>query len=271
MRIVQLSDHPGDMLRHERRGRAELDQREQARYQQARASHLDRVSQARRARDQARAQHRWLAWLRGLLAVRRELRHAPPPPATIRAASDREESLTAGAYGEQLVATELGRVLGDEWTLLRGYHNRRGEIDHLLLGPAGLLAIESKYLNATISCNGDRWWYVKYDNYGNQVRRDELTDRTGRSPSEQVSQPAGQLADFLRSRGHAVTIECIVLFTHPKSRLATCTRPTVRIATSTSQVIRLLKASGPVLSREERAELEPLIIRDHQYHRGRRR
>jgi len=44
----------------------------------------------------------------------------------------------AGIAGEQLVATELGRVLDDDWTLLRGYRNRRGEIDQLLLGPRGL-------------------------------------------------------------------------------------------------------------------------------------
>jgi nuclease-like protein len=46
--------------------------------------------------------------------------------------------LMAGADGERLVAAGLGRVLDDDWTLIRGYRNRRGEIDHLLLGPRGL-------------------------------------------------------------------------------------------------------------------------------------
>ena len=55
----------------------------------------------------------------------------------------------AGIEGEQLVASGLGRVLDDEWTLIRGYRNRRGEIDHLLLGPRGLIAIEGKHRNAT--------------------------------------------------------------------------------------------------------------------------
>ena len=72
--------------------------------------------------------------------------------------SSEEEILTAGVAGEQQVAAQLGRVLGDEWTLLRGYSNRRGEIDHLLLGPRGLLAIESKHRNATVHCDGDTWW-----------------------------------------------------------------------------------------------------------------
>jgi hypothetical protein len=51
---------------------------------------------------------------------------------------DREASLAAGVAGERLAAAGLGRALGDEWTLLRGYRNRRGEIDLVLVGPRGL-------------------------------------------------------------------------------------------------------------------------------------
>jgi hypothetical protein len=42
----------------------------------------------------------------------------------------------AGIAGEDLIAAQLGQALGDDWTLLRGYRNRRGEIDDLLLGPS---------------------------------------------------------------------------------------------------------------------------------------
>ena len=58
----------------------------------------------------------------------------------------------AGIEGEQLVASGLGHVLNDEWTLIRGYRNKRGEIDHLLLGPHGLIAIEGKHRNALVHC-----------------------------------------------------------------------------------------------------------------------
>jgi hypothetical protein len=267
VRVVQLSDHPGDMLRQERRRRAERE----AGYRAAAARHHDRLGRARRERDQARAQRRWLAWLRGALAVRRERRRAPPEPGPASARSDREGILTAGALGEQIAAAGFGRALGDEWTLLRGYRNRRGEIDHLLLGPGGLVAIESKYRNAAVRCDGDRWWFEEYDNRGTRVRSGEFADAGGRSPSEQVNQPASMLEDFLRSRGHPIAIERVVLFTHPKSRLTACTRPTVRVATSTSQVIRLMRDSGQVIGDEERAQLERLIIKDHQHHLERRR
>ena len=63
----------------------------------------------------------------------------------------------AGIEGKQLVARGFGRVLNDEWTLIRGYRNRRGEIDHLLLGPRGLAAIEGKHRNALVHCDGDHW------------------------------------------------------------------------------------------------------------------
>ena len=103
----------------------------------------------------------------------------------------------AGIAGEQLVATELGRALDDDWTLLRGYRNRRGEIDQLLLGPRGLFAIEVKNLNATVHVDGDRWRADKYDNYGNLVEQRPVADRMGRSPSVQLNEPADDLERFL--------------------------------------------------------------------------
>jgi hypothetical protein len=91
----------------------------------------------------------------------------------------------AGAEGEQRASGELARTLGDDWVLLRGYRNRRGEIDHLLIGPGGVTAIETKNRNATITCHQGRWDYVKYDNYGNPVERGEITDAQ-RSQLEQL-------------------------------------------------------------------------------------
>ncbi len=270
MRIVELSDHPGDMLLETRGHRAADAQRERLQFEDALARHRKRVARAVEARDHARAQRRWWAWLRAALAARRARRQAPvAPPVAVRA-SDQVDILTAGVEGEQLVAAGLGHVLGDEWTLMRGYRNRRGEIDHLLLGPRGLFAIEGKHRNATVACSGDQWWFTKYDRYGNPVERGQMTDRRGRSPSVQLNEPASQLEDFLRSRGHRVAIQRVVLLTHPRSRLGNCTSPTVHIATSTSHVINLLNGSPPATTADELAQLERLIIRDHKYHETRR-
>jgi Nuclease-related domain len=271
VRVVALSDHPGTLLREARLRSEAAAERERSRYQGALVQHRARVVQAVQARDQARARHRWWAWLRGTFAVRAERRRAPVPPRACGQPSDQESILLAGIEGEQLVAAGLGHVLDDDWTLIRGYRNRGGEIDHLLLGPGGLIAIEGKHRNATVHCVGDHWWYTRFDNHGNPVERGEMTDRRGRSPSQQVNEPASKLEDFLRSRGHPVAIQRFVLLTHPRSQLGSCLRPTVRIATTTGQVISALDDSGATLSPPERARLERLIIRDHRFRTERRR
>ena len=63
----------------------------------------------------------------------------------------------------------------------------------MLLGPRGLFAIEVKNQNATIDCQGDQWWSTKYNKYGNLVGpRRPMSDRRGRSPSIQLTEPASR-------------------------------------------------------------------------------
>jgi hypothetical protein len=270
MRVVELSNHPRTLLR-EIRLRPDGDDGDAARYEAALARHRDQVRRAEQARDAARAGRQWWAWLRGVFAVRRARRYPPERPRATGASADQQEILMAGIEGEQLVASGFGRVLNDEWTLIRGYRNRRGEIDHLLLGPRGLVAIEGKHRNALVHCTGDHWWFTKFDKYGNVVDRGEMTDSRGRSPSQQVNEPASQLESFLRSRGHPVAIQRVVLLTHPRSRLGNCVRPTVHVATTTGQVLGMLDDSTTALSEPDREQVERLIIRDHRFHASKRR
>src|SRR2546429_1330580 len=104
MRIIQLSDHPGEKLRTVQRQRQTEQERALACYEQALAQHRASVAAARAMRDEARAQQRWLAWLRGVFAVWAEGGRAPSRPVFHHAATDQEEILTAGMAGEQLVA-----------------------------------------------------------------------------------------------------------------------------------------------------------------------
>jgi hypothetical protein len=162
MRVIELSDHPGDMLHDVSLRRQAAQRRARARYEDALIQHQARVQTIRVQRDRARQSRRWWTWLRLILAVRTEKRRAPRKTEPSTGDTDTEARIRAGIAGEQLVATELGRALDDDWTLLRGYRNRRGEIDHLLLGPKGLFAIEVKNVNATVSIDGDRWRADKY-------------------------------------------------------------------------------------------------------------
>lgn len=280
VRTIELSNHPADALRLARqrqgradggrRGRADGGPQDEAEFAEALDRHRLLVRRAASAKDKARDQRRWLTWLRAVLAVWKLERLTPVLPPAVRAPSDSEQRLAAGVAGEQQVAREFGSVLGDDWVLLRGYCNKRGEIDHLLLGPPGLIAIESKHVNATVHCDGDDWRFEKFDRFGNLVGRGSLTDRGGRSPSVQLNQPADLLEEFLSPRASKVTMLRVVLLTHSNSRRGKCRTPTVHIATSAALLADQLNAMPPVLSASQRARIEELIARDHRYYEARR-
>jgi hypothetical protein len=265
MRVVELSNHPGDMLTDVSRRRETADKRALARYEDELVQYRARVQTVRVRRTRARAERHWWAWLRLAFAVWSQKRQVPRPPVPASGSTDLEEKLKAGIAGEQLVAVELGRALGDDWSLLRGYRNRRGEIDHLLLGPGGLFAIEVKNLNATVHVDGDSWRADKYDNYGNLVEQRPVADRKGRSPSVQLSEPADALERFLRQRGWPVTVQRVVILTHRRSRLGTHRNLTVMVGTSADYVLSLLGHSAGRLDDRQRTEVERLIRHDHDF------
>jgi len=269
MRVIRLSDHPGEQLQAVHQQRQTAEDQAVARREQALAQRRERVAAARAVRADARAKRRWLAWLRAVFAVWARQRRAPRRPVLYRALTDQEEILTAGMAGEQLVATGLGRAFGGEWVLLRGYRNRGGEIDHLLLGPRGLFAIEVKHRNATVYVDGDEWRFQKYDRFGNVVEQGRITDRGGRSPSRQVNDPADDLQRFLVRRGQQISIKRIVVLTHPRSRLGSCRNSTVSVATSMAAVLDLVNKSPSTMRSPQLAKLQELIVQDHRFHPGR--
>jgi Nuclease-related domain len=266
MLVVELSNHPADMLDDASRRREAAGKRELSRYEDELVRHRARVKTVRVKRDRARAEHRWGVWLRLVVAAWTEQRRVPRPPVLAAGATDTEEKLKAGIAGEELVAVELGRALNDDWTLLRGYRNRRGEIDHLLLGPRGLFAIEVKNLNATVHIDGDRWQADKYDNYGNLVEQRPVADRKGRSPSVQLNEPADALQRFLRERGQPVTVQRVVILAHRRSRLGRSRNPTVPVGTSTGYLLSVVDDSAGRLDAKQRAGVQRLIRHDHDFH-----
>jgi hypothetical protein len=257
---VELSDHPGDMLTAETR-------RREAVASKARSAHDRRLNAVRQQRDEARRRHKWWTWLRLAFAVRKQ-KHTRP--LLVSVPTDTEEIIRAGIAGEQQVAAELGRALGDEWTLLHGYRNSRGEIDYLLLGPKGLFAIEVKNINATVRIDGDSWLADKYDRYGNLKEQYLIADRRGRSPSLQLNQPADTLAGFLHGRGQRVPVRRVVVLAHARSRLGQHADLTVNVAVTTRDILRIVHDSPDSLSSGSRAEVLSLIRHDHAFHEKRR-
>ncbi len=270
MRLVELSNHPRGLLRDIHRQRDADGQRAQARHAQELARHAERLGQARARRDEALARHHWWTWICGIFAVRSLRRRVPRPPASVSVPVGKEESIAAGMAGEQQVAAELGAVLGNDWVLLRGYRNGRGEIDHLLAGPGGLFAIEVKHHNATVYITGDDWLFEKFDRWDNRVEQGRIADRTGRSPSEQVNDAADELERFLHARRQHVSIARIVILNHPRSRVGSQRNATVQVTMSTRQIVDLLNRSPSEFPAGRVAALASLIERDHRFHEARR-
>jgi hypothetical protein len=253
---IELSDHPGDLLSAATQRRVS-----------AAAKGNGQLASITKQRDEARARHRWLSWLR--LAIKagryRRTRHSVASHPT-----EDEEILKAGIAGEQRVARELGERLNDDWTLVHGYRNGRGEIDHLLLGPNGLFAIEVKNNNATVSINADVWAADKFDRYGNHVEHYAIEDRGGRSPSAQLNQPADALERFLGARGQPLTIVRIVALAHARSRLGAHKNLTVHVAVTTQEILQVVNAQHDRLDAKRRAAILSHIQHDHAFHETRR-
>ena len=267
MRFVALSDHAADMLAEVRRRRASVQGQAEQRYRRELAAYQKSVGQPRERRARARAQGKLLSWLWwGLVPLWRRRAERPAPPASL-APSHSEAAIAGGVKGEQDVAVSLDSELDDGWVLVKGYRNRRGEIDYLLLGPGGLFAVEVKYVNGTFRITRDRWRYVKYDNYGNPVEEGEVRDRRGRPPNVQLTEPLLLLEQFLARRGLPVRMRPVVLLNHPKARIARCAEDTgVLVLTSAAQLLRLALGADAEISGSELTQIEHLVMRDHRFH-----
>ncbi|HJY01880.1 MAG TPA: hypothetical protein VJ351_13805, partial [Streptosporangiaceae bacterium] len=95
MQVIELSNHPGDMLADVSRRRRAAQSRTQDRYEDALIQHQARVQTIRVKRDRARQNHRWWTWLRLVFAVWAEQRRAPAPPGPDTADADTEEKIRA--------------------------------------------------------------------------------------------------------------------------------------------------------------------------------
>ena len=144
MRVVVLSDHGGEQLARSQRQYSDAAANAAA-WQGYYAQSLHDADAARRAKpllkrilgtttpeEQAARARVGEAW-----------QHAAAAGSGADRAYGRVQQQGAGAYGEDLLAWCLSG-LSDEWVLLRGYRNRRGETDGVLVGPHGVWAIEIK-------------------------------------------------------------------------------------------------------------------------------
>ena len=123
----------------------------------------------------------------------------------------RGRSWKQGIKGEKAVAKVLSK-LDDSCYLLNDVklHPKAGNIDHIILCPKGIFAIETKNYHGEIGCNRDEWYKKK---------------RRGRKfPIESVSKEAKRHATYLKTFLEKTTefkmqVNPIVVFTRPEVKL----------------------------------------------------
>jgi Holliday junction resolvase-like predicted endonuclease len=59
------------------------------------------------------------------------------------------------AFRAKKLSNEGCPVLDDAWVMIRGYRNRRGETDHVLVGPGGVWAVEVKRRRIRLHATGE--------------------------------------------------------------------------------------------------------------------
>jgi hypothetical protein len=181
-----------------------------------------------------------LASLAVLAAALTAAAHLPPWPALVLAAlavaaalgviysealyagnRTRRAQLRAGLQGQKQLVRVLS-VLDDNYYLVNNLKlpGRGDDVDHMVVGPNGVFALETKHYSGRIYRRDGQWYQAK-------------TSRSGfAQPERPIRDPARQLkrnVDYLRacikrtdpalSRRTRLWIEGIVVFSHPRASL----------------------------------------------------
>lgn len=212
LRLIVLSNFAGQTAEALRR------QREQE-YEQESEAHRMRLEAARQSRDRAWSEAKrflsrlelleaWRSWRKSRQAEKDAARILARMP-VVRPASIEEEQARAGDEAERRLDEFLSEALGENWTLIAGYHGRGGEIDRILVGPWGVYAFEIKGNRGVFHSDGARWWVEKFDRCGKALETKALP----RSPDAQLVKAAGSLQRWLKRNGIDERITKVVLFT----------------------------------------------------------
>ena len=124
--------------------------------------------------------------------------------------NDEAARWAAGTFGEEIVASALARLGNDHVVIHNLPIERRGDADHVVVGPPGVVVVETKYLAGRIVCQGGGVW--------TQVKRDEV--RQIADPAAQVQRAADSVAHILGCRGLPdVPVYAVLVMAHPRAEL----------------------------------------------------
>jgi len=271
MRVEVLSDHGGQQLR-------QTAQQLQAAETDVAASHDSYRAAWQDLQASRRAKPLWKRLLSVSTAEEREslARAQSTWHGVVQAdygwqqVSNRVQQQTAGVWGEEALVHGLSG-LDDSWIMLRGYMNRRGETDHVLVGPAGVWAVEVKRRRIRLHAVGDQWWFEKLSSRGHVVETGWAVDGSGRSWQRQVNDVAGDLAVWLARNRYSVSVNTAVMVMHEQAVLGRCENLNVKVVgTHPVHLLEAIHRYAYPLDAQACQEIVALVRRDHRYHSRRR-
>jgi hypothetical protein len=116
-----------------------------------------------------------------------------------------------GQEGENRVIDTLRVAMDGEWTIFKNVdlpRNKGGDLDSVLVGPAGLWVLEIKTLSGIFRNNCEKWEYLS----GKKWRSFR------KSPSKQATYSAANLRRFLEADGIKIKwINAVVVWANPES------------------------------------------------------
>jgi hypothetical protein len=124
-------------------------------------------------------------------------------------------SYLRGHEGEMLLRDHLHSILDDEYMAFFGVPIAgAGDIDCVVVGPAGLFCIEAKHHNGTILYNESGWKQIKVGRGG--------TAYTGnlKNPSGQVCKAVITIKDYLIRKDVKTWVNGAIVFTNPAAVLS---------------------------------------------------
>lgn len=183
----------------------------------------------------------------------------------------RYRELTRGLEGEQVIPERYHTSLDHDWILYYGLCSGT-EIDHLLLGPLGIWAIEVKGKRVLLEVDGKKWTMQNLSIAGNLYEKSSATVAGGRTWGQQVAEPAAVLARHLANRGHPVPVNTAVVLVTAGSRTGKLRNTGVDLVTADLEELdrAIADPPGPAvdLDRTEIEAIDEIIVAHHHYHAG---
>lgn len=169
----------------------------------------------------------------------------------------------AGHKGEVLLQERLEHVLTDQYLTIFNFPIGSKDIDCVVVGPAGVFAIETKHHKGTIWYDDHGWHQRKTGRRGGHY------DGSLKNPRGQVLFGVRELKRLLEERGVKVFVRGIVIFTNPDAHLHIERDPKpVKVCHIADLDHCFRSAQGRVLT-ERKAQEVGRILRDYCQEAGR--